>query len=73
MPHHRDVSNRLLSSLYTEIDLSSAINDVVEEEVLELLLTNLLVMNVQELALTAVDTELLEFSFKQLLLCILLS
>ena len=73
MPHHRDVSNRLLSSLYTEIDLSSAIKDVVEEEVLELLLTDLLVMNVQELALTAVDTELLEFSFKDLLLCILLS
>lgn len=67
MPHDWNVSNCLFCCFFSKIYLSCTIEDIVEEEVLQLFLTLLLVMNVQETALTSVDTEFLEFSFQDFL------
>jgi hypothetical protein len=70
--HNGNVSYCFLGSFFSFIDLSCAIEDVVEEEVFELFLTLFLVMDVQEITFSFADSQLLEFSFHDFLCLIFL-
>ena len=66
----RDVSDCLHSCFCSFIDFSCTEENIVFEKVQQLLLSFLLIMNVQELAFSFVDTKLLEFSLEIFHLCL---